>query len=210
MTSDDDTPPPLPDSDAIDFEDAYADTPPWDIGRPQEPFLAVARDGTLRGRVLDVGCGTGEHVLLAAEIGADATGVDTAPTAIAIAQRKAAERGLTARFLIHDALDLTSLGERFDVVIDSGLFHGLSDADRPRFADSLRAALAAGGTYLMLCFSDRAPGTEGPRRISQREIRETFAEGFRVDAIETAYLESTLTSEPIPGWLATITRPCAA
>ncbi len=50
-----------------DFDALYAGTPPWDIGRPQPAFLALAQEGAIRGRVLDVGCGTGEHVLMAAD-----------------------------------------------------------------------------------------------------------------------------------------------
>jgi 2-polyprenyl-3-methyl-5-hydroxy-6-metoxy-1,4-benzoquinol methylase len=99
-----------------DFDALYAGTPPWDIGRPQPAFLALAEAGALRGRVLDVGCGTGEHALLAARLGLEATGVDLAAAAIAAAEAKAAERGLAARFLIWNALDLAALGERFDTV----------------------------------------------------------------------------------------------
>ena len=50
--------------------------PAWDIGRPQAAFTALARRGLLGGRVLNAGCGTGEHTLLAAAHGAEATGVD--------------------------------------------------------------------------------------------------------------------------------------
>jgi len=46
--------------------------PPWDIGRPQPAFAALARTGAFRGRILDVGCGTGEHAVLAAQLGLDA------------------------------------------------------------------------------------------------------------------------------------------
>src|ERR1039458_5240791 len=54
------------------FDASYAGTPPWDIGRPQPAFLALAEAGTIRGRVLDVGCGTGEHALMAASMGPQA------------------------------------------------------------------------------------------------------------------------------------------
>ncbi len=72
--------------------------PPWDIGRPQPTFVRLADSGLLCGRVLDVGCGTGEHALLAAACGADVVGVDVSPRAINQARGKAAERGVTARF----------------------------------------------------------------------------------------------------------------
>ena len=61
-----------------ELDASYAGTPPWDIGRPQPAFLALAEAGTIRGRVLDVGCGTGEHSLMAASMGLEATGIDSA------------------------------------------------------------------------------------------------------------------------------------
>src|ERR1700687_4973493 len=83
-----------------DFDASYAGTPPWDIGRPQPAFLALAEAGAIRGRVLDVGCGTGEHALMAAGLGLESVGIDSAATAIAIAERKGRERGLAGRFLV--------------------------------------------------------------------------------------------------------------
>lgn len=115
---------------AADFDAAYHGTPPWEIGRPQPAIAELAEAAAIGGRVLDVGCGTGEHALLAAGLGLPAVGVDASPAAIEIAGRKAAERGLQARFLLHDALDLAALGEQFDTVIDSGLFHVFTDQDR--------------------------------------------------------------------------------
>src|SRR5919202_5979339 len=81
-------------------DDLYTSSPPWDIGRPQPAFVALADRGAIQGRVLDVGCGTGEHVLLCAGLGLDATGVDLASRALRAAEDKARERGLVARFLL--------------------------------------------------------------------------------------------------------------
>jgi SAM-dependent methyltransferase len=189
-----------------DFDAVYAGTPPWDIGRPQPAFLALTEAGAIRGRVLDVGCGTGEHALMAASIGLEATGIDSAPAAIALAEAKARDRGLTAHFLVHDALQLASLGQQFDTVLDCGLFHVLDDADRRSFVENLRAVIPPGGRYFMLCFSDRQPGDFGPRRISRDEIRASFEKGWQVDSIEPAKLDTRMVPDGILAWLARITR----
>jgi SAM-dependent methyltransferase len=103
--------------------DLYASPPPWDLGRPQSAFLELAEQGAISGRVLDVGCGTGEHVLMCAGRGLPATGIDLAVPALEVAREKARERGLDARFLCHDALRVAELAESFDTVLDCGLFH---------------------------------------------------------------------------------------
>jgi len=189
-----------------EFDVMYASTPPWDIGRPQPAYVALAESGALRGRVLDVGCGTGEHALMAAALGLDATGVDSAPTAIAKAEAKAEERGLRARFLVADALELAALGESFDTVLDCGLFHVFDDDARPRFVESLAAAVPPGGRYHMLCFSDRQPGEWGPRRVGQDEIRASFSAGWRIQSIDAATIEITLGPEGVQAWLASMVR----
>jgi cyclopropane fatty-acyl-phospholipid synthase-like methyltransferase len=155
---------------------------------------------------LDVGCGTGEHALMAAGLRLEAIGVDVAPAAIAIAERKARERGLTARFLVWNALELASLDDQFDTVLDCGLFHIFEDHDRPRFVDSLRAVVPPGGNYHMLCFSDRQPGDWGPRRVTQDEIRASFADGWRVDSIDSARIDITIDPNGALAWRAAISR----
>jgi len=189
-----------------DFEEIYTGTPPWDIGRAQPVFLWLAEAGAIGGRVLDVGCGTGEHVLMAAERGLDATGIDIAPRAVAAAQRKAAERATAARFLVWDALRLAELEEQFDTVLDSGLFHIFDDESRARYVQALGAVLKPGGHYLMCCFSDRQPGDWGPRRISQSEIRGTFGTGWEVASIEATQFATNLDPPVAEAWLAIITR----
>ncbi|SCL76690.1 Tellurite methyltransferase [Methanoculleus chikugoensis] len=189
------------------FDSAYLGTPPWEIGRPQKAFVELARAGEVVGSVLDVGCGTGDHVLFFAEEGHEVLGIDTAALAIGKAEEKAAARGLAARFLVRDALDLVGLNRKFDTVIDSGFFHVLSDEDRPFFAMSLATVLAPGGRYFMLCFGDQNPGDYPlPRRIREREIRETFRDGWHINYIRPAIFENSIQPEGHHAWLASITR----
>ncbi len=93
------------------FEFAYQGTPPWDIGRAQPAIVRLEEAGAITGRVLDVGCGTGENALYLAARGHQITGVDAAPTAIARARQKAAERGLPATFHVGDVLALGEMRE---------------------------------------------------------------------------------------------------
>lgn len=190
-----------------DFDAIYAgDTPPWDIGRPQPAFEHLAQAGELVGTVLDVGCGTGEHALMAASLGHAAVGVDIAARAIELAKAKASHRGLQARFLVVDALRLVDIGEQFDTVLDCGLFHVLGDEDRRRYVRSLTAVVPSGGRFHMLCFSDQQPGDWGPRRITQEEIRVAFSEDWVTDSIEPAVIDITFDSSGVLAWLLAATR----
>lgn len=202
-------PPDSAPSEQVDRFNAMYDAgaPPWDIGRPQPAFLELAERELLTGRVLDVGCGTGEHALMAAARRLDATGIDAVPRAISIAQRKAQDRGLTARFVVWDALRLADLGEQFDTVLDSGLFHVFDDEDRARFVAGLTAVIPSGGRYYMLCFSDRQPGTLGPRRIKQSEIREAFGPAdWLVEAIDAVMMDTNMDDIGVYAWRASIVR----
>jgi len=181
---------------------------PWDIGRPQPAFARLADKGLLSGRMLDAGCGSGEHALLAAARGADVVGVDISPRAIERARHKAAERGLAVRFEVADALSLDGLGLTFDTVVDSGLFHVFDDADRARYVTSLASVLPPGGTCYLMCFSERQPGAMGPRRVRQEELRTAFSDGWAFISIAAEAFEVNpgLGTPTAQAWLATIRR----
>lgn len=177
----------MPVHDRSSFENLYDGQPRWEIGRPQQAIIDVADQ--INGSVLDVGCGTGENALFFAKRGHRVTGIDFLAEPITIAKRKAAERGLTATFLVMDALAIKELPEQFDNVIDSGLFHVFSDDDRCRYVDGLATVLKPGGRLYLLCFSDEEPGDQGPRRVSRKEIEDTFSEGWVIESLEPSRYE---------------------
>jgi SAM-dependent methyltransferase len=184
---------------------------PWDIGKPQPAMVEATEDGWIHGRVLDVGCGTGENALYFAERGCSVLGVDVVPAAVEQARAKAADRGLDAVFFV---ADLTAPGpvalseEKFDTVTDIGFFHTLSDEARGVWVPRLAGLLAAGGSYVMLCFSDNVSGTFGPRRISEAELRETFGPeaGFSALDVEPTRLEANAGPGWVDAWLVRAVR----
>ena len=177
----------MPVHDRTSFENIYAGQPRWEIGRPQKAILDVA--DRITGSVLDSGCGTGENALFLASRGQKVTGIDFLAEPINLAKQKAGEWGLTATFLVMDALALKELREVFDNVIDSGLFHVFGDDDRRRYVEGLASVLKPGGRLFLLCFSDAEPGEQGPRRVTRKEIEDAFTEGWVVESIEPSRYE---------------------
>jgi len=188
------------------FNLAYRGVPPWDTGKPNPEIVGLEETGWISGSVLDAGCGTGENALYLASRGHEVWGVDAAINAIRKAAKKAQDRGIPARFLKADALELGRLGRTFDTVVDCGLFHTFSDRERERYVESLSAVLGHGGKLVIWCFSDQEAGAIGPRRVSQAEIRGTFAGGWTVLSIIPVRFESIARGDTAQAWLCQIIR----
>ncbi|HEX2284357.1 MAG TPA: class I SAM-dependent methyltransferase [Mycobacterium sp.] len=164
------------------FDDAYrSGTPPWVIGEPQPAIVELERGGWIRGKVLDVGCGAGEHTILLTRLGYDVLGIDYAPHAVAYARENAAAKGVDARFAVADAMDLGD-EPAYDTIVDSALFHIFDDADRPRYVRSLHAACRPGGLVHLLALSDQGRGF-GPE-VSEDTIRAAFGDGWELQALD--------------------------
>jgi cyclopropane fatty-acyl-phospholipid synthase-like methyltransferase len=184
--------------------------PPWEIEAAQPAFVNLADAGAFHSPILDIGCGTGENALMLAARGHDVVGVDLAPSAIERARTKARERGLTARFEVGNALELDRIGfnQPFAAAIDSGCFHVFAtDAEVARYVSGAHSVLAPGATLHLMCFSDAEPGTWGPRRVSEAELREAFADGWAIESIEPTFFA---TRAEVGGrahaWLAHVVR----
>jgi len=191
------------------WEEMYKGTPPWDIGRPQPVFVKLFRDGEIkRGRILDVGCGTGENAMFLAENGCSVAGVDIAHRAIELARKKAADRHFNVDFSVCDVLTLGSCfrEDEFDTVIDSGLFHALTDEERPVYVRQVYRVLKDGGQYFMMCFSDKQPGEWGPRRVSKEEIIQAFSPMFKISYVKDATFESLIHEGGAKAYLVSATK----
>jgi len=188
------------------WEEMYQSTPPWDIGKPQPEFVKLEKSGKIQGQILDVGCGAGENTLFFSEKGYDITGVDFTPSAIAMAKQRAKQRHLNAKFIIQNVLELSNLQQKFDTLIDSGVFHVFDDEQRVHYVKSLGSVLREQGIYYMLVFSDQEPLGYGPRRISQLEIQEAFRDGWDIQQIREARMEQNLSKKWAQAWLASIIK----
>jgi SAM-dependent methyltransferase len=163
------------------FTKIYAETnPPWDIGKPQPPFVAVADQ--LVSPVLDAGCGTGGTSLFFAARGLRVTGIDFVELAIRRARAKAAERGLAVDFIIKDAMTLGDWDKRFSSVIDSGLFHIYAGDERQRYIQGLAHVLTQGGRLFLFSFNDD-PSLPGGG-VSRPELYCAFADGWEIESLE--------------------------
>ena len=100
-------------------------------------------------RVLDIGCGWGGLALYLAEIGgADVTGITLSREQHAIANERAAEKGLSerARFRLQDYRDAT---EKFDRIVSVGMFEHVGVNHYDTFFRKSAKLLADDGVMLL-------------------------------------------------------------
>jgi len=199
------------------FNDAYESrTAPWVIGEPQPAIVALEQTGRIRGRVLDAGCGLGEHTILLTALDYDVLGIDYAPNAVEQARANAASKGLAARFEVADATNLAADG-RYDTIVDSALFHVFGDGDRARYVASLHGAVKPGGYVHVLALSDAGRGF-GPQ-VSEADVRGAFGDGWELEALDVTTYRGVVTAvlteqvgQPVgtvveePAWLARVRR----
>ncbi|WP_158880182.1 class I SAM-dependent methyltransferase [Amycolatopsis anabasis] len=199
------------------FDSAYeSGSAPWVIGEPQPAIVALERDGWIRGAVLDLGCGTGEHTIHLSRLGYDVRGFDFSPRAVEQARANAAGRNVPARFEVADALHLP--GEpRFDTIVDSALFHIFDDVDRARYVRSLHAACRPGALVHVLALADTGRGF-GPE-VSDAMLREAFGRGWTLEELRPSQYRGIVGAEHSarlglaagtvvdePAWLARVRR----
>jgi len=105
-------------------------------------LLGDVRDKT----VLDLGCGTGENVVLLCKRGARVIGIDISPDLIAIAERRLKAAGLQAALSTGDAYATGLPDASVDAILCIALIHHL---DISRVRGEMRRVLKPGGAIIL-------------------------------------------------------------
>jgi SAM-dependent methyltransferase len=149
---------------------------PWAREERPQPLLDLIQ-ALPPGRLLDLGCGTGQDAIWCAQQGWDVTGIDNVSVAIKGARRAAASASVPARFVKADITTVApaELGDGFTVVQDIGCLAELSDTGRVRAARTITDVAAPDARLLVFAFGEgggRGPLT--PRRLELPAVQQLF------------------------------------
>lgn len=147
----------------------------WDYKYPSQELVAtVAAFGVpSKGSVaLDVGCGAGREAIFLAQCGFRVIGIDFSRQALKIAEKRAAEAGVTVRWRHGSVLRLPLPDNSVDFINDRGCFHVIAEKDEPRFVEELARVMKPGARLLVR--GSRIVGREGFTPLDGRNLRRFF------------------------------------
>ncbi|MHC4540185.1 MAG: ankyrin repeat domain-containing protein [Planctomycetota bacterium] len=164
--------------------------PGWDAGHPDDHLVKAVEDETFRpGRVIELGCGTGDNAIYLAGKGFEVTAVDIAPTALAIAAKKASKAGVTIDWVLADVVALPRL-EPFDLVFDRACYHHIQKYDSAGYAETLRRLSHRGTRALILAFAS----------VKEETICNDFATLFDFEWVRRVRCDTRIPDSSWPAW----------
>jgi ubiquinone/menaquinone biosynthesis C-methylase UbiE len=160
---------------------------PWD-GHPLAQSLRELIEGTgdipalPAGSALELGCGTGDTAIYLARQGWKVTAVDFVPKALGKARAKAGTAGVSVNFVQADVtrLSQTGIGAGFELIVDNGCLHNMSDADRDAYAREVSAVAAPDARLLIVAFPPG--GRFGVRGVEPAEMERRFTPAWTLSA----------------------------
>ncbi len=166
---------------------------PWDTGCPDTYLVqTVSRWPLCRGRVLEIGCGTGTNSIWLARQGFDVVGLDISGEAIAIARKRSDEQGVSCKFAACNFLKAGAGAGECVFAFDRGCFHSIpGEKGRRTFTAQVAAALIPGGLWLsMIGNADDPRQGQGPPKMSARQITEIVEPLFAILDLQSCMIES--------------------
>jgi SAM-dependent methyltransferase len=174
------------------WEATYREIPaaelPWNAGSADGDLQGLLAAGAVpKGRAFDLGCGPGNDAAFLAGRGWSVTAVDIAPSAVALARKRARQEGVEEkiRFVVGDVLDLKA-AKGAALVHDRGCFHTLPSELWKEYSRVVGGLLAPGGVLALKVFSHKEPAGRGPYRFREAELRKVFGDGFECLSIRDA------------------------
>ena len=190
------------------FHAGYRATPAmWRTGSPQPAVLQGLDRGWFDSEaLLDAGCGSGENAIAIAQARPRLrlSGWDLVPEAVTLARLKSRVAGVEGRIDFR-TVDLRSRSADpvFDDVLDAGVLHLFSDADRIDYLRVVRSLVRAGGWFTTIVFRDDETRPGGPRRMGRDELAASLENaGFRAESIERSVYETLGHEGGARAWLA--------
>jgi len=187
-----------------DFEARYqSGNTPWDHGLPDHNLIeSVATFSVVPGKVLDIGCGTGENSIWLVRQGFEVSGCDLSQTAIETAKQKARDAGVECRFHMADFLVDPLPDTPFSFLFDRGCLHSVSDLeDRERFIARASELLNENGLWLSMTGNADEPEREvGPPRLTATELVALVEPRFEILSLKAGHFGSNQ-NEPPKAWI---------
>ncbi len=116
----------------------------------------------------EFGCGEGRNAIYLAKNNVNTEAYDLSEIAIDNAKRHAKESNAEkVLFKAGNIFALDLMNKKFDLVIDSGIFHHLAPHRRLQYRDIVSNILAENGYFILLCF---AAGGDGADEVDDYEF----------------------------------------
>jgi 2-polyprenyl-3-methyl-5-hydroxy-6-metoxy-1,4-benzoquinol methylase len=156
---------------------------PWEghpLGQGLRDLVEGTRDTAAlpTGSALDVGCGTGDSSIYLAQHGWKVTGVDYVAKPLDKARAKAGAAGVSVNFARADVTQLSQagVGTGFQLIVDNGCLHNMSQADRDAYVREVSAVAAPDARLYIVAFPPG--GRFGVPGIDHAEMERRFARGW--------------------------------
>jgi len=166
---------------------------PWEDAEQHNPFVKkitkiFEREESGKsapyGKALDIGCGSGAWGINLAKRGWDVTGVDIVEKALQRAKERVRKESVNVKLVKDDVTELNKIGNGFDLLFDTGTFHGLTKAQKKAMGEAVDKVAGEDATILLLVWDPKWRGPL-PGGASREEI-ETCFPAWKITDIELA------------------------